>query len=422
MNITQHKYSLLELCAESFRVISRCAARLLLVYIIATALLCATQMLTRALGIPSPTNSMAILSSPQIGILYLFNNLVIAFMLTVCIRIISAQVKNENLPLFEIFSSSVVPTLFLIVAGILGFVAGGIVFAIVILLSSILASLLNSTVLYILLLGGFMLFVCVRFCYSSIAIAIEGKGPISGYVHSWKMTRGNCADTLAMLGIVCVMFLPLTLFFMAIVYAGYILIPLYFANSFNLAHPSPLWMLVGGIISMIFFMFSLIILAFVVLVFINRNAMASGISFERDTTFVPLPGFTLPDVSDNPAHAQQAETTMPIPKEEAQQALQTPQQTEQPTPTVPELKVTQASIQTDDTETEDLSEHLNQVYTPKPEDIVQYGDEDRMPTILFDDEMAKQLQENQAQFAKRKKDDTQNDKKDGPDSIKMSKF
>ena len=137
---------------------------------------------------------------------------------------------------------------------------------------------------------------------------------------------------------------------------------------------------------------------------------------------MPLPNLELPDISDNPAHAQQAETTVRLPKEEVQQALQTPQPAVQPVSKKPEVQVTQSSIQTDDTETETLSEHLNQVYTPKPEDIVQYGDEDRMPTILFDDEMAKQLQENQAQFAKRKKEDNADGKKDGPDSIKMSKF
>ena len=87
---------------------------------------------------------------------------------------------------------------------------------------------------------------------------------------------------------------------------------------------------------------------------------------------------------------------------------------------VENVTVVKSSVKTvaDDNE---FKEHLNQVYQPKPEDFVQYDEEDRMPTILFDDEMAKQIEENRQMWTKKENKTPQNEDGSDGESIKMSK-
>ena len=84
------------------------------------------------------------------------------------------------------------------------------------------------------------------------------------------------------------------------------------------------------------------------------------------------------------------------------------------------LGIKKTSVNTTEAETNDLSQHLQQVYTPREKDIVQHQEEDRMPTILFDDDLAKQLEhqflEEHPQQSAPKKDDSSED-----DSIQLSK-
>ena len=82
---------------------------------------------------------------------------------------------------------------------------------------------------------------------------------------------------------------------------------------------------------------------------------------------------------------------------------------------MPDVMIKQASIRTDADADPDTARHLDQVYSAQehlPQSLEQ--EEDRMPTILFDEEMAKQLAENEErmrlskeQAAKRKEDDQQ---------------
>jgi hypothetical protein len=85
------------------------------------------------------------------------------------------------------------------------------------------------------------------------------------------------------------------------------------------------------------------------------------------------------------------------------------------------LIVTQSSIKTENSH-EHLSEHLDQVYQPKAEDFAQYSaEEDRMPTILFDDDMARQIEENRKMMEQQAQPKQQEDKGEDSFSIKMSK-
>lgn len=85
----------------------------------------------------------------------------------------------------------------------------------------------------------------------------------------------------------------------------------------------------------------------------------------------------------------------------------------------PQVGVKQASIHTLDAE--DFSHHLDKVYDAK-EHLAQAleQEEDRMPTILFDEEMAKQLEQSQQEMQKQKDQSTKNKEDNGPQSIKMS--
>ncbi len=439
MNITQQRYSLLRLWLESFSVINRCTGQILWLIVISVILFAMVAgVMVLAMGTSGALATLQMGKAAQavsIGaalaymVLSLGMNLYGLLFWTVCCRLVANQAKQERQPLAETFSGALLPTVYQIATGIL--------LAIPFMILGILAALLRSPVVMALLLGVLFFTVGIRLCYSFIAIAVDGKGPIEGLTHSWKMTAGkNYIDTLLMCLVMFGSVLLMYAVFAAIGYGLFVLIPLHFAGSFSLAHPSLLWILVALVLGVLAMFCYFVILAFPVLVFINRNAVLFDArnTLDQAPVFVPLPQLELPDLNPNPEHMQQAESTIrtPVLSERAVQPAApqpanppkqpAPAEKPQNIPTLDGLEISQSSINTSEEDTKTLSEHLDKVYTPKPEDVVQYGDEDRMPTILFDDEMAKQLQENQAQYAPKPANDSANKKDNGPDTIKMSKF
>ena len=446
MDITQERYSLLRLWLESFKVVNRCTGKLawviiisILLFILVTAVLVLAVGTSGALAMLQMKNASQLMGAGAILAYFLVNlgtSIYGVIFFTVCCRLMANQALNNQQSLADIFSSSVLPALCQIAAGFLiaiPFVFAGIV-------SAILARI--SPLLSIVILLALFVWVGVRLCYSFISMAVANKGPIEGLTHSWKMTAGkNYLDTLLMCVLLAASALLMYAFFAAIGYGFFVMIPLHFAESFNLAHPSFIWILVACVLGILAIFGYFVLMAFPVLVFLNRNAVLfDARNMIKDTTFVPLPALELPDIHPNPEHMQKTESTVhstPVLTEaDLQNAAQTAQPATPPTPApqpaaaqtpknkpeIEGLEVSKSSINTSEEETNNLSEHLDQVYKPKPEDIVQYVDEDRMPTILFDDEMAKQLQANQAQFAPKNKEDAQDKKDNGPETIKMSKF
>ena len=374
------------------------------------------------------------------------SNIYAVIFYTVCWRLMANQAMKDQQPLSETFLSSVLPAIYQIAAGL-------IIAVPMVILGIICAMLMRiSPALVALLMIGLFFSIAIRLCYSFIGIAIANKGPIEGLIHSWNMTSGkNYVDALFMCLFVIGSVFLMYLFFAAIGYGLFIMIPLHFANSFSLAHPSLIWILVALVLGILALFGYFVIMAFPVLVFINRNnVLFDARDLGKDTSFVPLPALELPDIHPNPEHMQEAQSTIhsptlteedlpqmqeeqpvapaPAPASVPQAASapkpdSTPEKNPQAQPVALEgLEVSKSSINTSEKETDSLSEHLNKVYTPQKEDIIQYGEEDRMPTILFDDEMAKQLEENQAQYAPKSKEDNADKKDEGPGSIKMSKF
>ena len=448
MNILSERRSLIGLWLESFKVVNRCAGKLLGIILVSIALFAlAAIILVLMMG---TSGALAMLqmgkASQAVGIgaaiAYLLftlgSNVYGLVFCTVCWRLFANQARGEQLPLTETFSGSVVPAIYQI--------AASFVLAIPMILLGIICAILMrlSAALVVLLLVGLFFGVIIRLFYSFIAIAVANKGPIEGFTHSWKMTAGskNYIDTLLACLVIIGSVLLMYLFFAAITYGFAIMIPLHFANSFNLAQPSLIWILLAVVLGILALFAYFVIMAFPVLVFINRNAVLFDARTTQDSTFVPLPELELPNITPNPEHMQQAESTVRVPMstEENLTPIQTKEQpaapvsAPQPVPTPVEkpqpqdmpaldgLKVSKSSINTSESETDSLSEHLDKVYKPQKEDIVQYSEEDRMPTILFDDEMAKQLQENQTQYAPKSKEDNSDKKDEDPGSIKMSKF
>ena len=447
MNITQERHSLLKLWLESFKVVNRCAGKLIGILLISLVL---WAMVIGVLMLVMGKNSLFIMMAPQMfGIGYFMAYVALSLAMgiysllvyTVFVRLIANQALGEPQSLADTFSSSVLPTLYQIVFGIII----AIPFYLVIWVVAAISQRISPTLMLVLVpvfLLVFFFAVGIRLFYGPLAIAVTGKGPVEGLVHSWKMTAGgtNYLDTLLVVLISFISAILVELFVLGIPYGAKIIIPLYFANGFNLAHPSLAWIIVGLLAVLVIGILTafayVVIMAFPVLVFTNRNALL--FDARGNSPFVTLPEFELPTMHPNPDHMQQAESTLRTPiltdedLKQAQESVPAPVEEKSDTPTSADkpqaqgmaslegIGVSKSSINTSEKDTESLSKHLDKVYTPKKEDFVQYQEEDRMPTILFDDDMAKQLEENQAQYAPKPKENTEKD--DGPDSIKMSKF
>ena len=408
MNILEQKQSLFSLWLYSFSVVNKAIGKLMSVVLISVLLgMVGSLIFTLTIGTAgflAKLQLMFLSKAVGIGILLLFlfasvaGNLYGLFFITVCWRILGAQAEGGPLPLSEAFSSSLRPTLYQFVTAVL--------LAVPLLFLLMLVGLLQNKILLFIVMLGLFLTLGVRLCYSFISIAIAKKGPIEGILFSWKLTQGKrFADALIMCLMTLGTVLLIELFFMALAYGSFLLIPLHFAESFQLAHPSAWWFLGALIVLLIGLFFYFIVLAFPLLVFINRHAaFVKETSLQEDSTVVALPGLTLPDKIDpKSATAQQTKTDS--------SAL-----------TGEEVQLSQASINTDEDET-DLSKHLNQVYTPQPDEIIEYVNEDRMPTLLFDEKMARQLQESQSLIdAREKAKENKENEDNGPDAVKMSKL
>ena len=418
MDITTQRQNLFYLWLKSFVVVNQCTGKLIragLCMLFVLALIIAILMLS--VGIGPVLENLRMATAPQItdartGIIStvgsLLINLLSLFFMTVMFRIIAAHALQAKQPLTEAFSSSVWPTMYQIVASIVI----AIPMVIVGILVAFIGVALPGGALIVLIIFSYL---ALRLIYSFIAIAVDNKGPIEGIVHSWKLTSGtDCLDALLMCLMIIGSFLLLYALIAGIGYLLYICIPLYFPNSFNLAHPSFIWWLLGLVLLVLCIFYYVVILAFPVLVFLNRNIQETPATqkADSDTIFIPLPELETPEAPST------ASTTAPA--NAGQAPVSSSRQVATPPAGMDMLGIKKTSVNTTEAETSDLSQHLQQVYTPREKDIVQHQEEDRMPTILFDDDLAKQLEhqflEERPQQSAPKKDDSS-----GDDSIQLSK-
>lgn len=436
MNITTERHSLLRLWLESFAVVGRSAGQLVGLILIAITVwgLLIWAAISSLGGITALiSKAQTSVASGVVGILGAFGMYVLVMLLinissifffTVLARIIAAQATQQKVSFVEHFAASIVPTIWQILAGLMI----GIPFVIL----GALAVLLLHNILVLYILMGVLLFtVGIRLAYAYVAIAVKNKGPIEGFRYSWQLTEGAYGETFLML-LMCVgTGILIRVIIEGMLYGLKVAIPLYFADSFSFT--SPVWWIVGIVVGIICLCFYIVPMVFPILVFLNRDGGSDAyrrMSADNNQPIPvsPFPTEDLPNLHPTVVAETYVEEGLPPETERiATQriAIQSGSETDASTQKekavggrMDNLELSQASIHSSEVASSDIDQHLGQVYTPSSENTVQQGDEDRMPTILFDEDMAKQLEENAKQFASHKKD-KQEPEDQGP--IKISK-
>ncbi len=357
---------------------------------------------------------------------------------TAGIKIIAQTAEDNRNYLLETFFDSLKPAFWMVCSYLL------------VALISIPGAVLTQWIPLVGVLFNIVLFflVYIRLIYNKLFIALAGQGPIDGLVNSWKMTGGmRYIDTLLMV----IMLVGTSLLYIVASFALfkilYTQIPLHAAQFFDLSKSVTGWVTLLVILAILAFFCLCQLATFVVLTFLNRYYENGGVAPKN--VFAPNPAVSVALPNFNPAPlpeehvveglppdtdhiARQKETAAhavhPAPEEPPTITGMVPLGAQQVSPEInevtqrDELGITQSSINTTEEDTNEITQHLNQVYTPSKQDVVQHGDEDRMPTILFDDDMAKQLENNalqQYRTAHKQDDDKNPPQDDGP--IKMSK-
>ena len=376
--------SLFTLWLSSFKIANRTLARLILLAIVLFVPLGALVALDIFLGIKGSSKQLLLLTVGITLFYYLF--LLLASQL-IAYRLVDADVSKSHESMSEHILNSLLPAVYFFVYALLvGIISVGVAFVANFTRSPIFVWLVNTV---------FFLTVTLRIKFAPMAIATREMGPIEAFVYSWRLTSG--INYLKVLGMFIMNYvLPLVTICVvgAIAYGAYIGIPLYFADSFDITKISLIWFLLVGIVACLLSWFiGWCMFIFPFLVFFNLDACHTEEKWGDETEIIQ-------DGRDVNVYA-----TQNTPMEE---------------PEMEDLTIEQSAVKTE-IHSDNLQEHLDQVYKPHKADIIQYAEEDRMPTILFDDEMAKQLEENRKMLMpnKNKSDDTSTD--EGPSSIKISK-
>jgi len=401
MDITQRQ-NLFVLWKESFSVVNRAAPKLIAVVLFFGLLLGAAGFGLAILAKPLflAGNWIALMGIG--GLVGLFSFAFMFYMLNVFWRIVGGTAETALFSLPEVFAASVKPTIFCIIAQILWLlVTGAVNFA---------TSFIDNAFITLIVSLAFFFGVAIRIMYAFPAIALKGQGPIDGFVYSWKLTGKNYVDTILM----CLTnaLFPLTaLVFVGVCgYALYVGIPLYFADSFDITHLTwPWWIVLGLICCGVIFIW-VAMFTFPIIVFLNRDysdtPYADDINIRQDAELRPLTSEPIQS-KPQPQHLEPVSfERAPSPDiGPAQVKLSRPAvQSNKPLPPIRksdndaaeiDLDLLQATFRTEQKQ-EQVHEQLQEVYQPKKEDekVIEYEEEDRMPTIVFDEQMTRQLEEN----------------------------
>lgn len=316
-----------------------------------------------------------------------------SFLVILLWRILAAKVDNFGESFSNSITSSVIPSLYLLVFNMVMGVFSGILAFLVIPMCRYTGSI------GLIFIGLLIAFLVVRLCFVIPSIALREQGPIKAIIYSWEMTSGIKNFLRTFVAILVCSILP-GLFFLAVLRTLYVVIPLHFADSFNLAELTPTWYVVGGVCVLGLAAVSCWAFATFLLFFLNCDYG------ENRSSYTPEP-----EIQINSQVTQvfgEDNNVLPpgVGKVVTEQDVH--------------VSIKKASVKTTSDDNE-FKEHLEQVYQPKPEDFVQYAEEDRMPTILFDDEMAKQIEQNQQMWTKKEEPASKSDDKNNEQSIKMSK-
>lgn len=372
----REEQNLFQLLIGSFRLINR-ATGAIIVYIILIALINGAIAFSPKVGVPQPIASL-------LGSFFsVYSGLALW-------RILAAKAENNGESITNSFSASLFPTFYMLVYSVFVGIVGVVV-------AVVLCFLRLPMPVMIILVSVLVFLFLTRLIFVPLAIALRNQGPIEAVVYSWNLTGRRFLKVIS--GIILSTVFPF-LVLGGIAYGLYVAIPLYFANHFNTVF---FIILIAGLgILWIFLWFSMT--AFLLLLFLNLDYGENRFSFTPNV------------VKEAQAKQQSFAPSKPEPVNLKTQNVNLLDETD-----VQTVSVTQASIKTESAH-EHLSEHLDQVYQPKQEDLEQYvAEEDRMPTILFDDDMARQMEENRKMWEQQAQTGQQEDKGEDDSPIKMSK-
>lgn len=348
---------------------------------------------------------VALLSGICTGVTTLINNplgltaislplpIVASFLLvvfiTACVQIVASRFEKTGISAYESFRDCIVPSVYFIISSI---ILAVISYALMFLLSMAhfaIVPVAGGTVICLLMLP---------FCFTLQALILRNEGPLSALRYSWDLATSHYFRLLWNIFCLVIMVLFVILGIFTLCKA---LLPVQYAAFVSprgiatLSALAPLWLIQ---LPRLYVFIGFIVCGMLALyLFLLGQAIWTGL-------FLNL------DYSARTARNQHLEA-------QAQAAAQ--QAASVPSGGMPDIAVKQASVRTDaDPET---SRHLEQVY--RAQEHLAHAleqEEDRMPTILFDEDMAKQLAENEEQMRQNKEAAAKRKKDDEPKSIRMS--
>ena len=313
----------------------------------------------------------------------------IVFMLA-SIRILGARFEKAGISAYESFRDAVVPAVYFIISSlILSIIAAAAVFFVL--------SLFNSSML----MAVGLLAVCLAmlpFCFTQQALILRAEGPISALRYSWELGVRHYVRILltSILLILFFVFLILALFcilkaVLPAQYAFYLsaqgMPMLALVLPILLMQVPKLYLLLGGFVLFILWLYFVLFAQgvwtglFLNLDYLDRNAESRELN----------------------ARAEAAAAAVNTPASDV----------------MLDVSVKQASVRTD--ADPDTARHLDQVY--RAQEHLAHAleqEEDRMPTILFDEDMARQLAESEEKMRQSKEAADKRKDDEEPKSIRMS--
>ncbi len=308
------------------------------------------------------------------------------FMLAI-IRILGARFEKAGISAYESFRDAVVPSIYFIISSIiLGIIVTAVSFGI---------SLLNSPTLSVIGLVAMGL-AMLPFCFIQQVLVLRSEGPISALRYSWEL--GTRHYLRIIFTSVCLLLL-FVLVILAVFCALKAFLPQQYALYLTPHGISLLFILLPALMMQlptIYLVLIWLVLAMLMLyVFLFIQAIWTGLFLNLDYSERTSESRELNAHAEAAAKAEKAASVMP------------------------DVTIKQASVHTD--ADSDTTRHLDQVYSAQ-EHLARAleQEEDRMPTILFDDDMAKQLAENEEKMRQSKEAAAQHKEDNEPKTIKIS--
>ena len=298
------------------------------------------------------------------------------------VYILAARFEKRGTSAYESFRDCLVPAIYFIISSLLV----GIVFY------ALLFGLMQLSSLTIKLVGGLLLcLLLLPFCFTIHAIALRNEGPLSALRYSWDLVTRHywrmlwnifCLGLMGLFVILAVFSLCKAL--LSAQYAA-------FASPHGLAALqtlAPLWLLQQPKLYIILGSIILVLLYLYFCLFVQ--AVWTGLFLNLDYADRP--------VQSRDLDAQEGFTSRTV---------------------LPDVGIKQTSVQTSTDEA--TASHMEQVYNAQ-DHLAQalQAEEDRMPTILFDEDMAKELAENEEKMRRHQEEASQKKDLDEQKSIKIS--